>query len=384
MQAPILTQNLGLTLANLTLSKEKSYQSFVTLFAVLIWLGLTVGTLGIGLFYAALFGLFIWIGNGLLIAYLRSEAVLVNERQLPELHATFLKTCAKLGVSEIPRLYVLEAGGSLNAFATRFAGRDFVVVFADILEAFGPESDEIKFILGHELGHLKSRHLSKRLFLAPGMMVPLLGTAYLRACEASCDRHGAFAADELNSSLRAMLTLSGGKQHGKSLDPAAFADQHHLERGFFVSLHELTSGYPTLSQRVSNLLGLHDSQYNRPAARHALAYPFAFFSPGGGMAAGPNILIFVVIIGLFAAMAIPAFEKVRANSQGKACHNNKLLIQAAYDKYEIAKGKAPETYDDFINARYGLAAMPVCPDSGNYSVDRNEGGGCTVTCSAHP
>ena len=135
----------------------------------------------------------------------------------------------------------------LNAFATRHSGRKYVVIYSDLLEAYGPGSAEIKFLLGHELGHIKQRHIIKQLLLFPGLLVPLLGNAYSRACEASCDAYGAVASGDLDASVNAMMVMSGGKVASKLMNPEAFAEQHTKMRGFFVSWHELISGYPTLS-----------------------------------------------------------------------------------------------------------------------------------------
>jgi len=51
-----------------------------------------------------------------------------------------------------------------------------------------------------------------------------------------------------------------------------------------------------------------------------------------------EIMIVVVIIGLLAAMAIPAFQKVRSSSQDKACMNNARQLAAAADQYFLEKG----------------------------------------------
>ena len=373
---------LNLSGTNLTLAKEEKYFTFVVIISVLAWIAVLISIIGI--FYAGLFAFIAWIGSGLLTAHLRAEAVRVDERQLPQLHATFLRVCQKLNVRVPPKLYVLQAVGALNAFATRFAGRDFVVIYSDMLESFGPESAEIQFILGHELGHLKSNHITKRILLAPGVFFPLLGPAYSRACEASCDRHGAFVADNLDGALRAMMTLSGGKHKERELDAIAFASQHHDERGFFVSWHELTSTYPTLSQRVSQLLALRDPQYAVEAPRNPFAYLFALITPGGHMGGGAaNAMVFIMIIGLLAAMAIPAFSKVRENSLRIACHNNERMIQSAYEQCELELGKAPARLDQFIGTGKTLTVMPKCPANGEYSVKALTNGGCEVTCSVH-
>lgn len=51
-----------------------------------------------------------------------------------------------------------------------------------------------------------------------------------------------------------------------------------------------------------------------------------------------EIMIVVVIIGLLAAMAIPAFQKVRASSQDKAVLNNLRQLSAAADQYFLEYG----------------------------------------------
>jgi type IV pilus assembly protein PilA len=66
-----------------------------------------------------------------------------------------------------------------------------------------------------------------------------------------------------------------------------------------------------------------------------------------------EIMIVVVIIGLLAAMAIPAFQKVRQSSQDKAVLNNARQLSAAADQYFLENGVSTA-------ARTGLVG------SGNY------------------
>jgi type IV pilus assembly protein PilA len=51
-----------------------------------------------------------------------------------------------------------------------------------------------------------------------------------------------------------------------------------------------------------------------------------------------EIMIVVVIIGLLAAMAIPAFQKVRSSSQDKTVLNNARQLSAAADQYFLENG----------------------------------------------
>lgn len=373
---------VGLTLTNLNVSKESGYFVGVLLVSLLVWLALALSI--IGLFYAALFGVILWISHGLLTAYLRAEAVRVNAAQLPQLDATFRDVCAQLGVSQVPALYVLQSGGLLNAFATRFAGRDFVVVYSDMLEALGPDSNEMRFILGHEIGHIRSRHVLKQVFLAPGLFFPLLGPAYRRAWETSCDRYGAFAAQDMAASVRAMLVLSGGREYGRRLNPAAFAGQYAEERGFFVSLHELTSTYPTLSRRVAELQSLTDGRPVSHPSRNPFAYLVGLLMPGGTVGSGGPVMamMFVVVfIGMMAAMAIPAFQKVRETSQAKVCINNQRMLEAALAQYMLEHGEGPDTWEKITGPGNYLETMPTCLNGGTYSATETEPGNYEVACS---
>lgn len=51
-------------------------------------------------------------------------------------------------------------------------------------------------------------------------------------------------------------------------------------------------------------------------------------------------MIVVVIIGLLASLALPAFQKIRATSQDKAVLNNARQLAAASDQYFMETGKS--------------------------------------------
>ena len=61
-----------------------------------------------------------------------------------------------------------------------------------------------------------------------------------------------------------------------------------------------------------------------------------------------EIMIVVVIIGLLAAMAIPAFQKVRAASQDKAVTNNLRQLSAAADQYFLEQGITTVAFTELV------------------------------------
>jgi type IV pilus assembly protein PilA len=63
-----------------------------------------------------------------------------------------------------------------------------------------------------------------------------------------------------------------------------------------------------------------------------------------------EIMIVVVIIGLLAAMAIPAFQKVRTASQDKAVLNNARQLGAAADQYFLENGTSTAQITSLVGA----------------------------------
>ena len=59
-----------------------------------------------------------------------------------------------------------------------------------------------------------------------------------------------------------------------------------------------------------------------------------------------EIMIVVVIIGLLAAMAIPAFQKVRESSQDKTILNNLRQVASGGQRYILEEGVTDVAIDD--------------------------------------
>jgi type IV pilus assembly protein PilA len=70
-----------------------------------------------------------------------------------------------------------------------------------------------------------------------------------------------------------------------------------------------------------------------------------------------EIMIVVVIIGLLAAMAIPAFQKVRQSSQDKAVLNNARQLSAAADQYFLENGVSTVAIAGLVGATNYVKAV---------------------------
>ncbi len=77
-----------------------------------------------------------------------------------------------------------------------------------------------------------------------------------------------------------------------------------------------------------------------------------------------EIMIVVVIIGLLAAMAIPAFSKVRQQSRMKAVLNNLRQVSGAAQQYMLALGVSTCSYTDLVGTTTDNLLHNVAPVAG--------------------
>jgi len=242
--------------------RERVYYAAMVVVSLLVYGGLIFAGLsnpeaGAGIlvyvFYALMFALLSVFAQGLALGRVRGNAVRVSERQFPQLYRLAAAHARRLGLKNVPSVYVVESGGLLNAFATRFWGRDFVIVHSDVLElALAQGEAAVSFIMGHELAHIWRGHLKHRWLTLPGRLVPYLGAAYSRACEYTCDRIGAFCQPE--GAISGLLALAAGKQLHAHVDVKEYAAQAETERDFWTKRVELMSTHPLLPKRVAALL----------------------------------------------------------------------------------------------------------------------------------
>lgn len=203
--------------------------------------------------YGLMFSLVGLFAHGLALGRVRGNAVRVSERQFPQLHRLAAAHARRLGLKQAPTVYVMESGGLLNAFATRFLGRDFVIIYSDVLElALAQGEAAVGFIVAHELAHVWRGHLKHRWLTTPGRLFPYLGAAYSRACEYTCDRVGAFC--QPDGAITGLLALAAGKQLHGHVDVKEFAAQADTDQSFWIRRAELISSHPLLPKRVAALL----------------------------------------------------------------------------------------------------------------------------------
>ncbi|MDR1760443.1 MAG: M48 family metallopeptidase [Fibrobacter sp.] len=203
------------------------------------------------LFYGGLLALFFFIRAGLFVGHIKGNAVKITKSQFPDIYEILERHCEKLKIS-IPASYILQSDGMLNAFATRFIGRNYVVIYSEILEiAYEQGQEALEFIIAHELGHVKRSHMTRSLLLLPSVILPFLPKAYSRACEYTCDNIG--KALSLNGAADGLLILAAGKKLYTKVNIAEYINNEQNEPGFWKWFAEKMSSHPNLPKRLKNL-----------------------------------------------------------------------------------------------------------------------------------
>lgn len=309
--------------------RERTLGLITLVLGLIGWLAVIIGTFGTALAGLA-FGFLVYLfAHSTLIAHIKGNGVQLTETQYPDLHAQFVECCDKLGIAQRPQAFMLNGGGVLNAFATKFLGTEYVVLLTEVVDAMETQEDGVRFYFGHELGHLKRKHITGSLLRWPALWLPLLGAAYSRARESTCDLHGKACCNSVEGASRALAALAtGGKQMPK-LDLTQYVSQAHYATGFWMSFHELTAGYPWLTKRVARVL---DPASKLPG-RNPVAYVLGAVVPyAGRLGSGFGLLMLVYIFGVLAAIALPAYQDYKMRA-----HAVNAIAQTAFVRERLAK-----------------------------------------------
>jgi len=86
-----------------------------------------------------------------------------------------------------------------------------------------------------------------------------------------------------------------------------------------------------------------------------------------------EIMIVVVIIGLLAAMAIPAFQKVRTTSQEKTITNNLRQLASGADQYFLEHGVSSVSSADLIGPGSYIKSFSSVTDDDEYPTTITQG-----------
>ena len=251
--------------------QEATFFAFRVIFSVVGLVFLVMGTVGLAaagavggaeigatafvlVFYIVLIAGYFWLMKVLAVGHLKGNGVQVTEKQFPQATAMIAEVASLYGMKRIPKVFVLQSGGALNAYATRFAGSNFVALYSDVFSVIEHDPQVLKFILSHEMAHVKRSHIQKRFWTFLSFWVPFLGPAYSRACEYTCDSFAAEAAPQ--GAPGGLMLLAAGKDLYRKVSVEDYLEAFKENNTDVVKFTQLLSSHPHLPKRIAYLAKL--------------------------------------------------------------------------------------------------------------------------------
>ncbi|MBK1785477.1 M48 family metallopeptidase [Prauserella sp. ASG 168] len=165
------------------------------------------------------------------------SAIRVGPTQYPELDRLRNECAEVLDIDRVPTVFV--ARGAEPSAMTIGMDEPFIVLSTGLVELL--DHDGLRFVLGHEMGHVLSGHAAYRTMLLrlvelqlsmSWMPVSALGlraviaalSEWFRKAELSCDRAGLLCGQDPQAALRAHVLLAGGVDPAQ-VDIPAFLQQ---------------------------------------------------------------------------------------------------------------------------------------------------------------
>jgi Zn-dependent protease with chaperone function len=201
----------------------------------------------------------------------QANAVRCGPDQFARLHGLLVEACVTMDWPEQPELYVTQTP-MVNAGAVGFE-HPFIVLNSGAVSLL--DDDELRVLIGHELGHVMSGHALYRTitillltlgfqnlpFLAGIALMPikLALLEWFRKAELSADRTGLLASQDEQASLRVFLKLAGGgNMKEMSLDAFMQQAKEYEESGgpldaIYKILNTLGASHPFNTLRAAEL-----------------------------------------------------------------------------------------------------------------------------------
>lgn len=167
-------------------------------------------------------------------------------------------------------------GRQANAYTFGLSNPKTVVVYAPLLEIM--DEDELKFVLGHELGHVALGHTWLNTLLGGLAGVPqsygvaiILTAAFRwwnRACEYSADRAGVLACQNPARAVTALVKLATGGDDSSAGMRRALAKIEAQDDSLGGMLSEVLSTHPMIVKRINRIKSFAvSSDYRRMASQ---------------------------------------------------------------------------------------------------------------------
>ncbi len=191
---------------------------------------------------------------------LLEQAQQVTQQSTAELLPLIEENSARLQVEPVE--VFIAPSNQLNAYTFGMDSPKSIVLYSSLFKVM--DADEIQFILGHEMGHVKLGHTWLNTLVGGMAGIPSASGAAVilelafqwwnRACEYSADRAGVLAGGRPDKAISALVKLEFG---AAARTPAGMqAAIQHIEAeddDMMQNIAELLASHPMIAKRVSQI-----------------------------------------------------------------------------------------------------------------------------------
>lgn len=207
-------------------------------------------------------------------ADLLNNSIYVSPKSFPDAYKALVECSRTLGIA-VPRM----VAGHADFYAIYTTGTDenaFIFMSTEYSAVAKPE--EVKFVIGHECGHIHNQHVTYRTivlillegaFRIPGplgntirlILWPLRQTiglalqAWSRRAEATCDRAGLICCKDLKVAENALIRLLLGRESAEKInaDDVVAGMKRAQDNSDYTGLLEIFKSHPNLARRIQCL-----------------------------------------------------------------------------------------------------------------------------------
>ena len=209
----------------------------------------------------------------------------ITEESCPELYKLVKEVEATLDIADSPEIYT-QWGYFINGYTTGTKGNTLMILNSGAVDLLS--EDQLKYVVGHEMGHIKSNHVlyhtMAQFFPMLASMVPMVGgfvgtslelmlMYWSRMSEFTADRAGLLACQNKNAAISSIVKMAGlPLKYFENINEDAFLDQaenfEHMHKDFLSgtmqNLSILTSTHPWTVYRAAELIKwINSGEYDR-------------------------------------------------------------------------------------------------------------------------
>lgn len=189
-------------------------------------------------------------------AKVRSMSLRITKHNFPEVYELIKEYARRLRMKQVPKAYVMQSNGVLNAFSSFLFRKQYIEINAEIFEVAYREfhdMDALGFVIAHEMAHIYYGHatLHYHLLIWFSNNIPVFGAIASRTREYSADRLAQRVSG--TDGVEAMFMLIVDRHLYKMVDREDYLQEAAQQKGFFLWIVNLLADHPVLCKRIRAL-----------------------------------------------------------------------------------------------------------------------------------